>query len=164
MVDNLDLLPGAARVLDVACGRGRHALFMAGAGFGVDAIDRDSEAIAEVQEQARQRGLVVNAAVVDLETHPPPSLGDGRYDCVLVFNYLHRPLFPALRRAVKRGGLIVYETFTVRQAERGHPQNPDFLLRDGELIQLLEAFTIVRSREGEYDGRFVASAVARGPK
>ncbi len=82
---------------------------------------------------------------------------------VLVFNYLHRPLMPAIRAAVKPGGRIVYETFTARQAERGHPKNPAFLLNDGELPALMGPFAILRSREGEFDGRFVASIVAERP-
>ena len=67
---------------------------------------------------------------------------------------------PALRDAVKPGGRIFYETFTTRQAERGHPTNPAFLLEDGELAELMAPFAILRSREGEFDGRFIASVVA----
>jgi tellurite methyltransferase len=112
------------------------------------------EAIAERLE------FRIAADVVDLETDPPPSLGSETYDAILGFNYLHRPLFPALKTATAPGGRIFYETFTRAQAERGHPRNPAFLLDDGELPRLLAPFTIVRSREGDIDGRFIASAVA----
>jgi SAM-dependent methyltransferase len=159
LLENADLLPAGGRVLDVACGRGRHALWLAGAGFQVRAIDRNPEAIDFLRATAERLSLTIDTAVVDLETDPPPALS-ADYDAVLVFNYLHRPLMPALRDAVKAGGRLFYETFTARQAERGHPKNPAFLLRDGELAELMAPLAIVRSREGEFDGRFIASVVA----
>ena len=160
LIENADLLPRGGKVLDVACGRGRHALLMASAGFNVRAIDRNPDAIAFLSQTAARLNLQVDAAVVDLETDPPPNLPSSTYDAILVFNYLHRPLMRALRDAIKPGGRIFYETFTTRQAERGHPKNPDFLLRDGELNELMAPFSIQRSREGEFDGRFSASVVA----
>ena len=129
LLDNRDLWPHRGLVLDVACGQGRHAILLAQTGLQVRAIDRNAEAIDALRHDAGARGLQIDAAVVDLETDPPPSLGESLYDAVLVFNYLHRPLMPALREAVKPGGRIFYETFTTRQAERGHPRNPAFLLR-----------------------------------
>ena len=164
LLENADLLVRGGAVLDVACGRGRHALLLASAGFDVHAIDRDPEAIAFVRETADRLGLAINAEVVDLETDPPFDLGSSIYDALLVFNYLHRPLFASLRAAVKPGGRIFYETFTTRQAERGHPRNPAFLLKDGELAHLVTPFTVMRSREGDIDGRFIASVVAERPK
>ena len=97
---------------------------------------------------------------MDLETAPTLDLGQVRYDAVVVFNYLHRPLFPALRGALKPGGRLVYETFTVAQAARGKPTNPAFLLQPGELRSLAAPLTVLREREGQFDGRFVASLVA----
>lgn len=159
LLENADLLPRGGRVLDVACGRGRHALWLAGRGLHVRAIDRDEAAIAFVRETAARLQLPIDTAVVDLERDPPPDLGRAIYDAILVFNYLHRPLFPSLRAAVKPGGRIFYETFTKAQAERGHPRNPAFLLDDGELPRLLAPFTVVRSREGEFGERMIASVV-----
>ena len=161
LLGNRDLWPERGRVLDVACGKGRHALLMAQSGLHVRAIDRNADAIAALENEAERRGLRIDAAVVDLETDPPPSLGESLYDAVLVFNYLHRPLMPAIRAAVKPGGHVFYETFTTKQAERGHPRNPAFLLRDGELVQLMAPLSIVRTREGDVGGRFIASVVAR---
>jgi len=164
LIDNADLLPRGGQVLDVACGRGRHALLLASAGFDVHAIDRNADAIAFLRSTAERLRLSITAEVVDLETGAAPELASGSFDVVLVFNYLHRPLMPALRAATKPGGRIFYETFTARQAERGHPRNPAFLLKDGELPALLAPFTILRSREGEFDGRLIASVVAERPK
>lgn len=159
LIENADLLPRGGRVLDVACGRGRHALLLASAGFDVRAIDRNPEAIAFVRQTAAKLGWPIDADVVDLETETPPDFA-REFDAIIVFNYLHRPLVPVLRDALKPGGRMFYETFTTRQAERGHPTNPAFLLKDGELAELMAPFTILRSREGEFDGRFVASIVA----
>jgi rhodanese-related sulfurtransferase len=160
LIENADLLPRGGKVLDVACGRGRHALLMASAGFEMRAIDRDPEAIAWLRDTAERMSLRIETDVVDLETDPPPSLGVGAFDVVLVFRYLHRPLMPALRDALKPGGRFLYETFTAHQAERGHPKNPDFLLREGELAGLMEPLSILRSREGQFDDAFIASVVA----
>ncbi len=136
---------------------------MARSGFDVHAVDRNADAIEELREIAARLGLTIDAQQLDLETTPPPGFGSGKYDVVLGFNYLHRPLMPVIREAVKPGGRIFYETFTTRQAERGHPRNPAFLLDEGELQRLVEPFRIVRAREGEFEGRFIASVVAERP-
>lgn len=163
LIDNADLLPRGGTVLDVACGRGRHALLLASAGFDVHAIDRDPAAVDFVRATAERLHLSLTCAVVDLETDPPPTLPDS-CDVVLVFNYLHRPLAPTLRASLKPGGRLFYETFTAQQAQRGHPRNPAFLLQEGELPELVAPLTVVRSREGEFDGRFIASVVAERPR
>ncbi len=157
---NGDLLPRRGRALDVACGRGRHALLLAGAGFRVRAVDRDAARIAALSEMAERLGLSVEAEVLDLETGAA-DLGTEEYDLVLVVHYLHRPLFPSLVRALAPGGLLLYETFTTAQAARGKPTNPDFLLDPGELVRLAAPLEVLRQREGEFDGRMVASVAAR---
>ena len=163
LVDNADLLPPGGRVLDVACGKGRHALWLAERGFEVHAVDRNTDAIERLNAIAAQSNLKLRPMQIDLETDPPPSLGDSEYDLVIGFNYLHRPLMPGLRAAVKPGGRIFYETFTTRQAERGHPRKPAFLLSAGELARLISPFIVVRSREGDFDGRWIASVIAERP-
>lgn len=160
LLSNADLLPRRGRALDVACGRGRHALLLAGAGFRVDAVDRDEARVAALAAVAERLGLPVEARVRDLETGEV-SLGDDEYDVVLVFHYLHRPLFPALARALAPGGLLLYETFTTAQAGRGKPTNPDFLLEPGELVRRVGPLEVLRQREGDFEGRMVASVAAR---
>jgi SAM-dependent methyltransferase len=160
LIAHADLLPPGGRVLDVACGRGRHALLMASAGFAVRAVDRDPERIAFLRATASRLRATLECEAIDLETDPPPDLGASRYDVVLVFNYLHRALMPAIRDALTVGGRLFYETFTTPQAERGHPKNPDFLLRPGELSTLVAPLEVLQSREGEVDGRCLASVVA----
>jgi rhodanese-related sulfurtransferase len=160
LLDNADLLPREGTILDLACGTGRHGLLLASAGFQVRAIDRDGKRIERLREVARRLGVSIDAEVVDLEA-PGLDLGRDRHAAILVFNFLQRSLFAALREALHPGGLLLYETFTEAQAERGHPSNPEFLLKPGELQRLAAPLEILRSREGEYDGRHVAAVAAR---
>jgi len=157
-----DLLPRSGRALDVACGRGRHALWLAGQGFATLALDRDQQAVAGVRAAAEAAGLAVTAEVRDLESGAP-DLGVGVFDVIVVVHYLHRPLFPALLDALAPGGVLVYETFTRAQAARGRPTNPDFLLESGELPRLVASLEVLRQREGEVEGRMLASVIARRP-
>jgi SAM-dependent methyltransferase len=161
LVENLDVIPSGGMVLDVACGAGRHALFLATLGFRVHAVDRDVTALVAAGRvgQVGQAGEIT-AERVDLESGLS-TVGNGFYDAVIVFNYLHRPLMPAIVNAVRPGGgVLIYETFTIGQAQRGRPRNPDFLLRDGELPALVVPLRVLRAREGDYEGRLVASIVA----
>jgi len=136
LLSNASLAPRGARTLDVACGRGRHALLLAGAGYPVRAVDRDAAHVAWLGALARRLQLPLDAAVVDLEA-AGADLGTEEWELVLVFNYLHRPLFPALVRSLKPGGLLIYETYTRDQAKRGRPTSPYHLLEPGELPLLV---------------------------
>lgn len=160
LLSNLDLIPRAGRALDVACGRGRHALFLAERGWAVRAVDRDCLSIDALRSEAARCGLAVQAEVVDLEA-AGADLGREAYDLIVVVHYLHRPLFPALLRALAPGGYLLYETFTLDQALRGRPTNPDFLLRHAELREHLAPLAILREREGPFEGRDVAAVLAR---
>ena len=160
LVQHADLLPGAGHALDVACGRGRHALWLAEHGLTTLGIDRDPDAVRELNDVARARRLPLRAEVRDIESGGTPFRGIT-YDVIVVVHYLHRPLFPALIDALAPGGLLVYETFTREQAARGKPTNPEFLLESGELLDLVRPLDVLVSREGDYDGRMVASVIAR---
>jgi rhodanese-related sulfurtransferase len=162
LLSNAHLAPRGARTLDVASGRGRHALLLAGAGFPVRAVDRDAGQVAWLNALARRLQLPLDARVVDLE-NGTADLGEEEWELVLVFNYLHRPLFPSLARALKPGGILLCETYTTEQAKRGRPTNPDHLLEPGELPRLVAPLEVVRQREGEIDGRSLASVAARKP-
>jgi SAM-dependent methyltransferase len=156
------LLPVSGDALDVACGGGRHALWLAARGLAVRAVDRNAEAIAALDGVARQRHLPVRTRVLDLESGTP-DIGVDAFDLIVVIHYLHRPLFPALIAALRPRGLLIYETFTRAQAARGKPTNPDFLLEPGELVRLVAPLEVIAQREGAFDGRDVASVVARAP-
>jgi SAM-dependent methyltransferase len=159
LTSHRSLLPVAGDSLDLACGSGRHAIWLAEQGFRTLAVDRDIVVIDALTREASRRGLSVQTRVVDLESGEP-FLEPDSFDLIVVVHYLHRPLFPALVRAMRRGGVLVYETFTRAQAARGKPTNPAFLLEPGELFTLVQPLNVLLSREGDYDGRCVASVIA----
>ncbi len=167
LTDNEDLLPGSGQALDVACGRGRHALWLAAKGLVTLALDRDPDAVRFIDDEARRLGVPVTAAVVHLESEDVGGLkgsrlpSQGAFDVIVVVHYLHRPLFPALRAALRPGGVLVYETFTKAHAARGRPSNPAFLLDSGELATLVAPLEILRAREGHFGDQWVSSVVAR---
>jgi rhodanese-related sulfurtransferase len=162
LVQNADLLPRRGKALDVASGSGRHALLLSAAGLSVRAVDHDAEAIGELKAAARRLGFRVETEIKDLETGSA-DLGDEVYDIVLVVSYLHRPLFPVLARALRKGGWLLYETYTTLQAARGKPTSAAYLLEPGELAGLVAPLEVVRQREGEFEGRMVSAVAARKP-
>ncbi len=119
--------PGA-RVLDLACGGGRHTRLFADRGCPVLAVDREPRL-----DDALRGNALVDARVADLE-HGPWPLGGERFDVIVVTNYLHRPLFGHLVDALAPGGLLLYETFAAGNAAFGKPSSPAFLLAPGELL------------------------------
>lgn len=123
------LVRSGGAVLDVACGRGRHARWFAGRGHPVTGVDRDPAAIDALAGLAG-----VTADTADLEAGAWPYAG-RRFAAVIVTNYLHRPLFPALLEALDADGVLIYETFAEGNQAYGRPANPDFLLRRGELLE-----------------------------
>jgi SAM-dependent methyltransferase len=118
--------PGGA-VLDLACGSGRHARYLARMGFEVLAVDRDPSLFPDPPAG-------VTLVEADLESGPWPFPGRG-FDAIVVANYLHRPLMPRLVSSLKPGGVLVYETFARGNERFGKPSNPDFLLLPGELLE-----------------------------
>jgi tellurite methyltransferase len=162
LVMNRTWLPASGTALDVACGRGRNALWLAQHGFVTTAVDRSAAAVSELNAVAQRAALPLSATAMDLETGAP-TLGEMAFDVIVVVHYLHRPLFPALVAALRPGGALVYETFLRAQAARGRPTNPDFLLEPGELPRLVSPLAIRASREGDFEGRLVSAVVAVKP-
>ena len=121
------LLRPGGDVLDIACGAGRHSRWLARQGFEVFAVDRDPGLFPDPPE-----GVVLLGA--DLEAGPWPFPG-RRFAGIVVTNYLHRPLLPALADSLESGGLLVYETFAKGNERFGKPSNPEFLLDPGELLE-----------------------------
>lgn len=165
LVAHRDLLTGAGRALDVACGDGRNALYLAQHGYAVDAIDASDVAVDALRTAARERDLAITPLVVDLELQALPP---GPYDVIVTMNFLQRDLFGPLGAALAPGGLLFYETLGqahVRELGRGF--NPAYLLEDGELerafdgLDLIEHFEGVAERSGGPRG--VGAIVARRP-
>jgi|JRYF01.1.fsa_nt_gb cyclopropane fatty-acyl-phospholipid synthase-like methyltransferase len=152
------------RVLDIAGGSGRNALFLARLGCRVHIVDISRNALKRALAVARAEDLIVEAVQLDLDTWQPPA---DFYDTLINIRYLQRSLFPAMKRTVKPGGVVLFETFLIDQQRLGHPKNPDFLLQRGELRQSFADFQIIEYREGLLDGEapaYLAQLVARRPQ
>ena len=156
------LVPAGARVLDLAAGHGRHARFFASRGADVLAVDRDAAALETLHGVAG-----VARRVADLESGAWPLAGET-FDAIVVVNYLHRALFPHLLGALRDGGAFLYETFAVGNERFGRPSNPDFLLREGELLDVVRGrLVVVAFEQGRIDGArpaVVQRIAAVGPK
>jgi len=136
------LIRSGGHVLDLAAGSGRHTRLLLDVGLRVTAVDLD---IAALKALAGERCTVRE---IDLENGDAWALG-GEYDGIVVTNYLHRPLFPALKAALAPGGIVIYETFAVGNERFGRPNNPDFLLRPGELLDAFAGLTVIAFEQGE---------------
>jgi SAM-dependent methyltransferase len=142
------LVADGARVLDVACGQGRHSRWFAARGCRVVAVDRDTAALDQLAAVA---GITPVSA--DLEAHPWPFEGE-KFDAIVVTHYLHRALFPDLLRALADDGALIYETFAGGNEAYGKPSNPDFLLTDGELLTVVgRSLIVVAFEQGRIEGR-----------
>lgn len=126
-------VPGHGRVLDLACGSGRHSRLLAALGHAVTALDRDPQALAAAAGQG------IATVLHDLEAPGAAwPIAPGSMAGIVVTNYLHRPLFGAIAAALAPDGVLIYETFARGNEKFGKPSNPDFLLNPGELLQLAE--------------------------
>lgn len=149
------------RVLDIAMGEGRNAIFLAKNGFDVDGCDISEVAIKKAQELAEENGVRICTFVADLELYKLPK---GVYDTVVCFYYLQRGLIPDMKDALKLGGVIMYETYTMENIERGFegPKNKEYLLKSNELLNLFADFKIIYYRELIVDNKkAIASLIAR---
>jgi SAM-dependent methyltransferase len=148
------LIPAGGEVLDLACGAGRHARLLAGMGYRVEAVDRDADALATLADVAN-----VTTRCTDLEGGPWPYYADV-FDGIVVSRYLWRPLFPQIFNCLAEGGVLIYETFMEGQQLYGKPSNPAFLLRPGELLELVgKRFTVVAFEQGEIAGQQVIQRI-----
>jgi SAM-dependent methyltransferase len=130
------LVPPGVAVLDLAAGGGRHATFFSGRGHKVTAVDRDVSRLPD--------GADIEKVQADLEDGSPWPLAGRTFGAAIVTNYLHRPLIPSLLAAIAPGGVLLYETFMVGNERFGKPSNPAFLLKDGELLELVHgAFSVI---------------------
>jgi len=155
LVENFHHLPKGL-ALDLAMGNGRNAVWLATRGFDVDGVDVDAAVVAQARETGRRFHAPIRAIVGNVEdgTHIIPL---EAYDVIVVFNYLHRPLFRDIKDGLKPGGVVVYQTYLEEQARLGKPTNPAHLLKPNELAQVFSDFEILRHHER------IESAVPGGP-
>jgi tellurite methyltransferase len=159
LLENIELLP-KGRVLDVAMGNGRNAVCLAKVGFEVEGVDISPEAVNAALESAEKSGVVIRAQVADLEKGF--HIEAEAYDVIICFNYLQRSLIPRMKNGLRRGGMIVYETYILEQAQFGKPTNTDYLLKHNELLDMFRELRCLRYREGIFEGpRAIAGIIAQ---
>ena len=147
----IDRFPGG-RALDVACGRGRNALFLAASGYEVDAVDISTEALNSAQRTAQKSSLKLNWIVHDLDE---PFRPDSPYDLIVMVHYVNLPLIASLARLLKPGGILLCEQHLATDAEVAGPSNPAFRLEPQQLqeaargLKILELKECLLERDGE---------------
>lgn len=162
LVDNIELLP-RGKVLDIAMGSGRNAIYLAQRGFDVEGVDRSEYAVKLALQTAKNNNVILGAQVADLERDY--QIKSNSYDIIICFNYLQRSLIPQIKSGLKTKGLIVYETFIIDQTRFGKPRNPEFLLEYNELLNSFRDFRCLRYREGVIEDRkAIASLIAQKVK
>ncbi len=160
--EKLDILvKGKALVL--AMGEGRNAVFLAGNGFDVDGCDVSDKAIEKTKLLARENGVILNAFVADLEEYKIPA---NTYDLITCFYYTQRDLIHQIKEGLKKGGMVMFETYSIDQLKYGKnapgPKNPAYLLKHNELLDSFRDFHILYYREGEIaENKSVASLIAQ---
>jgi tellurite methyltransferase len=157
------LPPGQA--LDVACGAGRHALWLAERGWDVTAVDFSEAAIRILLDRAAEKGLFIHCHIADLERYEFP-IEPGSFDLIVVSNYLQRDLFPAIRAGTRPGGMVLAAIAMVDSDPDIKPMNPSYLLHPGELRTFFNGWEFLHYSEGKPPGehrRSTAEIAVRHP-
>jgi len=159
---NIDLGKG----LDIACGAGRDLAYLATQGWDMTGIDHSEDALERVATLAKYSNVAIPTLLLDTETGTDPftMFSDNSFDLICIARYLHRPLFPYIKRILKPRGVIIYQTFMVgcENTAIGRPKNPNFLLKPGELAEIFSDSDILLDEvEILEDGRPVTAFVAR---
>lgn len=154
-------LPGP--ILDLASGSCHNGIFLAGQGLPVICADRSKESLERAKKLAGEAGVTVTCWGVDLEESGVNPLPEDYYGGIIVFRYLHRPLMDCIKKALKDGGILLYETFTYKQPFFGKPNNPNYLLETEELRTWFKGWNILYYFEGIRDDplRAVAQIVCK---
>ncbi|MCB1754392.1 MAG: class I SAM-dependent methyltransferase [Gammaproteobacteria bacterium] len=144
LLNNLHLLPAQGKALDLACGLGGNARLLAGQGLDTSAWDISPVALQALDTASEKHDLKIETRVCDVLESPPPA---ASFDVIVVARFLDRRLFPHLRAALKPGGVLFYQTFTLENTGKGGPANPDFLLRSNELLEQFRDLTVLSFRD-----------------
>ncbi len=155
------LVRGKALVL--AMGEGRNAVFLAGNGYDVDGCDISEKAVEKTRLFSQESGVALNAFVADLEEYKIPV---NTYDLITCFYYTQRNLIPQIKEGLRKGGMVMIETYSIDQLEYGKdapgPKNPAYLLKHNELLDSFRDFRILFYREGEIaKNKSVVSLIAQ---
>jgi tellurite methyltransferase len=152
-------------VLDLACGNGHNAVYLALKGLKVSCCDKSDDALERARAMAAAYDVHIDIWKTDLEQENYNPLKEKTYKAIVVFHYLHRPLIPHIREALRPKGILIYETFTTIQPRFGKPHNPKHLLNSGELLDLFKDGHIFHYFEGicQAPQRAVAQIICQMP-
>jgi len=150
-------------ILDLACGDGHNGIFLAKKNLKVICCDVSEKILKSAKKLADVQGVGIETWRVDLEKNGTNPLSEDFYGGIVIFRYLHRPLISCIKKALKKGGVLIYETYTVLQPQFGKPHNPDFLLEPEELRTWFIDWEIIYYFEGikENPKRAIAQIVCR---
>jgi 2-polyprenyl-3-methyl-5-hydroxy-6-metoxy-1,4-benzoquinol methylase len=160
---HITLLP-KGKALDLAAGEGRNAVFLARHGFEVEAVDISQMGLRKAQKLAEEMGVKIHALAGDLDTY---QIERDKYDLITNFYFLRRSLIPKIKKGLKGGGMVIFETYTLehRNLGTGGPKDPRYFLKPNELLELFKEFRILFYREGIFrEGgkrRAIASLIAQ---
>ncbi len=158
--ENAGLLLGG-RALDVACGKGRHALFAARRGSIVDATDISLNALETLKYRADREGLRINCFQADLDEYEFPP---GLYDLVTVFYFFAATLLPSIAAALKKGGLLFYATYNHRHTSVKPGFNPDYLVPEGGLRPYFPGLHVILDHPETGADKNISQLIARKPE
>jgi len=152
------------KALDLAAGEGRNAVLLARHGFDVDAVDISEMGLRKAQRLTKEMGVKIHTLLADLDTY---QIQKEQYDLITNFYFLNRSLVPKIKRGLKKGGMVIFETYLLehRKLHTGGPKDPRYFLRPNELLQLFKEFRILFYREGVFkEGgkrKAIASLIAK---
>ena len=143
---HIRLLP-KGKALDMATGEGRNAVFLAQQGFDVDAVDISDRGLKKAQKLAGEKGVRINTLLVDLDQY---QIEKEQYDLIANFYFLRRRLIPRIKKGLKKGGRVIFETYLLehRTLGTGGPKQAKYFLKPNELLRLFKNFRILFYREG----------------
>lgn len=157
LTDHVDFLPKGA-ALDLAMGEGRNGVYLATQGFKVTGVDISEAGLKKAQNLAAEKGASLTTIVADLEQYTiPPNF----YDVIICTYFLQRDLFPKIAAALKPGGVVLIETYTVDHLEYRPKFNRSFLLERNELLTLLPGLRVLRYQEVDSGDAAFASLLAQ---
>jgi len=154
--ENLTKLP-KGKALDLAMGVGQNAIFLAQNGYEVFGIDSSQVAVEKAKAYAKEKSVSVKAIKADLATY---TLPENEYDVILNFYFLERSLIPQIKKALKKGGMVVFETYTMEHKKYDKPFNQDYLLQENELLLSFIDFKIIFYQEGVVEKDGIKKAIA----
>jgi len=159
---NYDFIPQGARVLDIGMGEGRNAVFLASKGYKVSGIDISSVAIRKARMLAREFGVRIETIHKSVSDYKVP---DNSVDAIICFYYVDREVVKMLKNWLKPGGVLVFESFNIKQkVVNGLKEDDIYLLRESELLKLFGDFNILKYEEAQHRRDFISSIIVQKPR